>query len=341
MTAARTVALSVVLPSRPAGVPGREMRSAFLQLCLTALDNQTLPRDDVEVVIVDDAGEVDIPGLIRRLGLRLRPVVVRNAGPPLGVSAAYNAGIERSRGEVVLLTTDDSVLAPDALAVHLAAHRARRTAAARPAYVCGVEHQYLFGVLFRNLVTGALHERDDLAVRTFGGLLGVPDLRRTAEQFGFTTWTVTPADVRCRFPDLLRRSALTPSFRDMYDDLDGPLRDLRWLSVRMGNHSVPRDTLLAVGGVEATLPGSNSDQDLGLKLQDADVDIVLDRRAVSVLIEHRRNLRAFTDHSGLRRLAQRWPRRDVQRLVEYFGRGYERSIVDYRRALAGAAAGEG
>jgi hypothetical protein len=203
-----------------------------------------------------------------------------------------------------------------------------------PTYFCGVERQYVYSVLFRDVTTGALHHPSDLAVRTFGTLLGFADLRLAAEQLGFTEWTLTPEDVRYRYPELSRVSALTPNFRDMYDNLRDAGNDLRWLCVRMGNHSARRADLLAVGGIEETLPGSNSDQDLGLLLLDAGVQIELATEANSILLEHRRNLRALTDHSGLQWLSGRWSRSDVRRLHEYFARGANRSIADYRRTLA-------
>lgn len=326
--------LSVVVPCRLAGDLGREMRGAFLRLCLVALDRQTVPGDVFEVVVVDDASDVDLRSLIGDLepSLRIRPRFVRNDGPPLGVSGAFNRGIHEARGRYVLLATDDSLLAPDAVEAHLAGQRAHRA----PAYLCGIERLYVYGVLFRDIVRGTLHPQGDLAVRTFGTLLGFADIQRVAEHLGFTAWTITPEAVRSDFATIARMSSLTPAFRDMYEELESERANLRWLCVRMGNHSVPRSTLLDVGGVEESLPGSNSDQDLGLKLLEAGVAIVFEPGAVSVLIEHRRNVRGFADETGLERLSQRWPRPEVQRLDEYFLRGYERSLADYRRALLAA-----
>jgi hypothetical protein len=264
----------------------------------------------------------------------IRPRVVRNDGAPLGVAGAYNLGVAEAGGELVLLSTDDSLLAPQAVAAHLRAQTRR----ADPSYICGVEHQYLAGVLFRDIITGALHPSDDLAVRTFGKLLGFADIRHGAEMLGLTGWSVTPADVRFRFATVLRRTSLPPNFRDIYDELGSERDDLRWICVRMGNHSIARSALLDIGGVDPDLPGANSDQDLGLKLVSAGIPIVLEPSAVSILVEHRRNPRAFADHSGLARLGQRWPRREVQNLRHYFAAGYRRSIADYRNFLTAVPA---
>lgn len=330
-------ALSVVVPCRMAGAAGVAMRGALLRLCLAALDRQSAARESFEVVIVDDAGDTAVAEHLAAYAAEhpsIHPRVVRNEGAPLGVAGAYNLGVAEAAGELVLLSTDDSLLAPDTVAAHLRA-QARR---GYPSYVCGIEHQYLAGVLFRDIITGALHPPDDLAVRTFGGLLGFADIRYGAEMLGLTGWTVTPEDVRSRFAGVLDRTSLPPNFRDIYAELRSEREDLRWLCVRMGNHSIARGALLRIGGVDPDLPGANSDQDLGLKLVAAGIPIVLEPAALSVLVEHRRNVRAFADHSGLARLAQRWARPEVEYLHHYFSAGYRRSIADYRRLLAAVAA---
>jgi len=139
--------------------------------------------------------------------------------------------------------------------------------------------------------------------------------------------------VRHHFGELQRRSALTPGFEDMYRELESDRTDMDWLAVRMGNHSIRRQTLKEIGNLDEGIGGGNSDQALGLRLQDAAIPIVLDRGAHSVLLEHRRDLRSFTGESGLAALAARWPRPDVSRLREYFALGYERSISTYRDLL--------
>ncbi len=324
--------LSVIIPCRLGGGPGAELKGALLRLTLVALDCQTTPKDDFEVVIVDDASSVDLDGFVRSFGdehpsLSLR--VLRNTGPVYGQSHAYNLGLDAARGCIVLLCTDDSLLAPAAVASHIAAHERRL----EPAYVCGVERQYMFSVLFRDVIAGTLQPPGDLAIRAFGSLLGFTDLRRTAEQLGFTDWIVTPDLVRHHFGELQRRSALTPGFEDMYRELESDRTDMDWLAVRMGNHSIRRQTLKEIGNLDEGIGGGNSDQALGLRLQDAAIPIVLDRGAHSVLLEHRRDLRSFTGESGLAALAARWPRPDVSRLREYFALGYERSISTYRDLL--------
>lgn len=331
--------LSVLIACRLAGKPGAVMRAAFLRLCLTALDQQTVDSADFEVVIVDDASETPIALLVDdliRAGLKLRPMVIRNDGSPLGITGAHNLAAKHAAGQWLLLCTDDSLLAPDCLQKHLQAQQD----ATAPAYFCGTEYLYVPSVLFSDLIVGELHPPGDLSVRLFGRLLGIDDLRASGEQLGFTQWKVTADDIRNHYDRVLARSAVTPPFADIYQELDSDREDLRWLCVRVGNHSLPRDAFDRVGGLTASLPGMNSDQDLGLKMQAAGIAIIRLQQAHSILLEHWRNFRSFNDHSALTRLAEQWPRPDVQSLADYFGAGFGRSLAVYRQSLSQTTASQ-
>lgn len=85
---------SVIVPTRN--------RPEMLGQCLAALDGQTFPRDEFEVIVVDDGGTVALDGMVARYaGIRL--LRQENRGP----AVARNAGIAAARGEVIVLTDDD------------------------------------------------------------------------------------------------------------------------------------------------------------------------------------------------------------------------------------------
>jgi len=74
---------------------------------------------DVEIIVVDDAGEPSTSGILAAIGdPRVR--LIRNEGPP-GVAAARNAGIEAARGRWIAFLDDDDAWAPTKLAEQLAA----------------------------------------------------------------------------------------------------------------------------------------------------------------------------------------------------------------------------
>lgn len=92
-----------------------------LHRVLTALVDQTVPRDDYEIIVVSDgstdgtdeylAGDRLPPGVI--------PLVQANGGP----GVARNTGVERATGELVIFVDDDVVAEPDLVERHVDAHR--------------------------------------------------------------------------------------------------------------------------------------------------------------------------------------------------------------------------
>jgi O-antigen biosynthesis protein len=95
-------------------------RQTTLQACLEALERQTFPVKDLEVIVVDD-GSTDATESFCRS--RQFPFVFRylrqlNAG----AGAARRRAVQHARGDFLLLLNDDSIAAPDLLAVHRNAH---------------------------------------------------------------------------------------------------------------------------------------------------------------------------------------------------------------------------
>lgn len=87
---------------------------------LSALDAQTLPPDEFEVVVVVDGSEDGTREMVeaRVAAYGLRGIWQRNGGR----AAACNAGIRATSGDVVVLLDDDMVPAPQCLALHREAH---------------------------------------------------------------------------------------------------------------------------------------------------------------------------------------------------------------------------
>ena len=109
------------MPTVSVIVPTFERQARLFRL-LEALAAQSHPLADIEVIVVDD-GSTDGT----REGLRaaafpfeLRSLSQAHAGP----AAARNLGVAAARGDVVLFFDDDVVPAHDAVATHVAAHRA-------------------------------------------------------------------------------------------------------------------------------------------------------------------------------------------------------------------------
>src|SRR5579884_476094 len=94
---------SIVIPTRA--------RLSYLELALASIVPQA-SAGGAEVIVVDDAGGSEqARRLVTRLGARYEPHPA-----PLGLNAARNTGVERSRGELVVFVDDDVTVRPGWLA---------------------------------------------------------------------------------------------------------------------------------------------------------------------------------------------------------------------------------
>jgi glucosyl-dolichyl phosphate glucuronosyltransferase len=98
-------------------------RARLLTACLASLEEQSLERDQYEVVVVDNASTDGTSALLRSWqAARAGCVAVRE--PVIGLSAARNRGLAVADGEIVAFIDDDALAAPMWAAAHLAAYRA-------------------------------------------------------------------------------------------------------------------------------------------------------------------------------------------------------------------------
>jgi glycosyltransferase involved in cell wall biosynthesis len=109
------VRFSVIIPTRN--------RRASLEASIEALAAQTFPREEFELIVVDDGSDDDTMTRLKRptLPMPVRAVSVVHGGP----GAARNAGAAGASGEYLAFTEDDVSIAPDWLqraADHLLQH---------------------------------------------------------------------------------------------------------------------------------------------------------------------------------------------------------------------------
>lgn len=105
--------ISVVVPTRN--------RLDMLKQTLACLRRQRFPRDQYEVIVVDDGSEDGTPGYLGQLASQGRITYLRQ--PSRGPAVARNAGARVARGEVVAFTDDDCLPEADWLATLAAAYR--------------------------------------------------------------------------------------------------------------------------------------------------------------------------------------------------------------------------
>lgn len=87
-------AVSVVIPAYNA--------AGTIDLCLQALEKQSVPAHTYEVIVVDDGSTDQTPALVRAHP-NVRMYTQANAGP----AAARNFGAKQARGEIILFTDAD------------------------------------------------------------------------------------------------------------------------------------------------------------------------------------------------------------------------------------------
>lgn len=90
-------------------------RRLLLDRCLSALLTQTLPPSEYEVIVCDDAGEMDLAWFVREAARRFGRFDVRCLAPGAarGPAAARNRGWRAACADVVAFTDDDCIPAPD------------------------------------------------------------------------------------------------------------------------------------------------------------------------------------------------------------------------------------
>jgi len=86
-------------------------RRERVRACLEALANLNYPKDQFEVILVDDGGTADLESLTPAISSRLCVQLVRQAHA--GPAMARNRGSDHASGQVLVFTDDDCEPAPD------------------------------------------------------------------------------------------------------------------------------------------------------------------------------------------------------------------------------------
>src|SRR5712691_8441509 len=106
-------AISVVIPTFN--------RAESLQSTLQSLADQSLSKDDYEVIVVNDGASDSTPEICSRFTGRMQLVALRHVENS-GISAAKNTGILAARGRILLFADDDDVADRHLLKEHIKAH---------------------------------------------------------------------------------------------------------------------------------------------------------------------------------------------------------------------------
>lgn len=305
--------ISVLIPFFTS--PDRRGALPRLRLVLTgyAAQRGTAP-GDVEVIVVDDGSEPPLAPVLADWDVgAVRLVTTRHRG----MCHAYNEGLAAARAPVVLLGSDDIVPGPFLLARHLDAHRGPA-----PRYVSGRELFLLHCALFDDPEDG-LPDLGGLAERAAAA--GDHWFAPAVAHLGLADKPVTRRMVTEEWNALEMLATVPAGYADIYAALrSGSWRELAapWLVTRVGNHSVRRDVLVALGGFDEALDdhgGWYADLDLGIRMARRGVGFGYEPEATSVNLFHTKSADvAVGEYTGLAYLLGRYPEPAVALVPLFF-----------------------
>jgi len=119
--------IPLALPKRTADAPRISLivptfnRLLILRKCLAALEAQTAPASDFEVIVVDDGSSDQSEEFLREYRPPFQFQYLRQQNS--GTGAARRNGVAHANGEYLLLMNDDTICDPDVIEQHLQAHR--------------------------------------------------------------------------------------------------------------------------------------------------------------------------------------------------------------------------
>lgn len=96
-------------------------RPELLEKTLAGFASQTVPKDDFEVIVVDDGSEPPAKEVAEKFRGKINIVYIYQENS--GLAAARNNGIKAAKGHIVLFSDDDDVPGPELVAEHLRSHR--------------------------------------------------------------------------------------------------------------------------------------------------------------------------------------------------------------------------
>jgi glycosyltransferase involved in cell wall biosynthesis len=95
-------------------------RKVPLAALLDSLSRQDLPREEFEVVVVDDGSREEAAPVVIPFSSAMQVTVLRQANA--GVAVARQRGVEASRGRIVIFLDDDMRVRPSFVRSHIEAH---------------------------------------------------------------------------------------------------------------------------------------------------------------------------------------------------------------------------
>ena len=216
-----------------------------LRLVLSGLENQSIPSEHFEILVVDD-GSTDGTGAMLK-SLKMQNLEVEFFQTNQGRCLARNRGIERAHGSLVVFLDGDALPAPDLLQCYLEAYKEN----GQKSIFCG--YQYVLPGLeyFQDPQTGSLLDTS------------LPYSLRRRLALHRDKMIVTESMVCNEFNSIIKKAVeggypfesvrtMQREFRDLYETVTEPA--LGWIGLYPHNMAIPLELLEKVGGFDDTIP---------------------------------------------------------------------------------------
>jgi len=235
----KAIKVSVVIPARN--------RASQVEFCVETLTNQTLPKNQYEIIVVDD-GSTD--ETVARLlpfkeKVNLKIVQTGRKDPTFRAALARNLGADQARGEILVFIDSDIVADPFLLEEHLKSHQKEKN-------ISVIGYRFHLKRVFHHLLRNLIRKK------AFDRLWQLPlriDVRETGYKYS-------------QAKELNQHPA-------------------PWRFYHSNNISLTRELFQRLGGFDDSFRGwGDEDLELGYRLWKNGVKFVLNRDAIGIHLDH-------------------------------------------------------
>lgn len=278
-----------------------------LRLALMALGRQ---REPCEVVVVNDGSTDHTRAVLSDFAGTLNLKIIHHETPQ-GRAAAANAGAALAEGDILFFLDGDVLLAPNAVADHMAVHRLSGDTMVRGSQYHLRGTRFLLDPAAGTPMPG---QEGRVARLTAGEL---DKIKITPEQIGTDFTLISRRASPSIYPGIgpARLYELEVDALVNYPDYPEP-----WVAASGHNFSVPRRTFIEAGGVDPALD-QNDHREMALRLARAGLKIRFAPNAASYHLTHRSGWRDPLQETGWERVFYRRHPLLIVKLLSVFWAG--------------------